>query len=65
VIIFDCNGVLVGSEEIAAAVLAEELTRAGIAITPQPWCTICLDAAPPRCLQRSKQARARWSPCAD
>jgi len=36
VIIFDCNGVLVGSEEIAAAVLAEELTRAGIAITPQP-----------------------------
>lgn len=36
VIIFDCNGVLVDSEEIAAAVLAEELTRAGIAITPQP-----------------------------
>jgi len=34
VIIFDCNGVLVDSEEIAAAVLAEELTRAGIAITP-------------------------------
>jgi beta-phosphoglucomutase-like phosphatase (HAD superfamily) len=35
VIIFDCNGVLVDSEEIAAAVVAEELTRAGIAITPQ------------------------------
>jgi HAD superfamily hydrolase (TIGR01509 family) len=35
VIIFDCNGVLVDSEEIAAAVAAEELTRAGIAITPQ------------------------------
>ena len=34
-IIFDCNGVLVDSEEIAAAVVAEELTRAGIAITPQ------------------------------
>jgi HAD superfamily hydrolase (TIGR01509 family) len=35
VIIFDCNGVLVDSEEIAAAVVAEELTRAGIEITPQ------------------------------
>jgi len=35
VIIFDCNGVLVDSEETAAAVAAEELTRAGIAITPQ------------------------------
>jgi HAD superfamily hydrolase (TIGR01509 family) len=35
VIIFDCNGVLVDSEEIAAAVAAEEFTRAGVAITPQ------------------------------
>jgi HAD superfamily hydrolase (TIGR01509 family) len=35
VIIFDCNGVLVDSEQIAAAVAAEELTREGIAITPE------------------------------
>jgi HAD superfamily hydrolase (TIGR01509 family) len=34
VIIFDCNGVLVDSEQIAAAVAAEELTRFGISITP-------------------------------
>jgi HAD superfamily hydrolase (TIGR01509 family) len=35
VIIFDCNGVLVDSEQIAAAVAADELARAGIAITPE------------------------------
>jgi HAD superfamily hydrolase (TIGR01509 family) len=35
VVIFDCNGVLVDSEPIAAAVAARELARAGIALTPQ------------------------------
>jgi beta-phosphoglucomutase-like phosphatase (HAD superfamily) len=35
VIIFDCNGVLVDSEQIAAAVAAEEFTRVGIPITPE------------------------------
>ena len=35
VIIFDCNGVLVDSEPIAAAVAAEEFTRAGIPLTPE------------------------------
>jgi HAD superfamily hydrolase (TIGR01509 family) len=35
VIIFDCNGVLVDSERIAAAVAAEEFTRAGIALTSE------------------------------
>jgi HAD superfamily hydrolase (TIGR01509 family) len=35
VIIFDCNGVLVDSEPIAAAVAAQELTRVGITITPE------------------------------
>jgi HAD superfamily hydrolase (TIGR01509 family) len=35
VIIFDCNGVLVESEQIAAAVAADEFTRAGIPITPE------------------------------
>ena len=34
-IIFDCNGVLVDSEPIAAAVAAEEFTRAGIPLTPE------------------------------
>jgi len=34
VIIFDCNGVLVDSEQIAAAVAAEEFTRIGIPLTP-------------------------------
>lgn len=34
-IIFDCNGVLVDSEPIATAVLAHELQRAGIQVTPQ------------------------------
>lgn len=33
-IIFDCNGVLVDSEQIAAEVAVEELARAGIAVTP-------------------------------
>jgi HAD superfamily hydrolase (TIGR01509 family) len=33
-IIFDCDGVLVDSEPIAAAVAAEALTRAGFAFTP-------------------------------
>ena len=35
VIIFDCNGVLVDSEQISAAVAADEFTRAGIPITPE------------------------------
>jgi HAD superfamily hydrolase (TIGR01509 family) len=35
VIIFDCNGVLVDSEPIATAVLAQELQRVGIKVTPQ------------------------------
>lgn len=34
-IIFDCNGVLVDGEWIAAAVAADELARAGITITPE------------------------------
>lgn len=34
-IIFDCNGVLVDSEPIATTVLAQELQRAGIQVTPQ------------------------------
>jgi HAD superfamily hydrolase (TIGR01509 family) len=33
-VIFDCNGVLVDSESIAAAVAAEEFTRAGFPLTP-------------------------------
>jgi beta-phosphoglucomutase-like phosphatase (HAD superfamily) len=33
VIIFDCNGVLVDSEPIAAAVAAAEFARIGIPIT--------------------------------
>ncbi|HEY2230819.1 MAG TPA: HAD-IA family hydrolase [Xanthobacteraceae bacterium] len=33
--IFDCNGVLVDSEPIAAAVAARELAREGITLTPQ------------------------------
>jgi HAD superfamily hydrolase (TIGR01509 family) len=35
VIIFDCNGVLVDSERIAATVAAEEFTRVGIRLTPE------------------------------
>jgi HAD superfamily hydrolase (TIGR01509 family) len=35
VIIFDCNGVLVDSEQIAAAAAAEEFARVGIPITPE------------------------------
>lgn len=34
-VIFDCNGVLIDSEPIAAAVAAETFTRAGIPMTPQ------------------------------
>ena len=34
-VIFDCNGVLVDSEPIAAAVAAREFARVGIALTPQ------------------------------
>ena len=34
-IIFDCNGVLVDSERIAAAVAAEEFRRVGIPLTPE------------------------------
>jgi HAD superfamily hydrolase (TIGR01509 family) len=33
-VIFDCNGVLVDSEPIAAAVAANEFARAGVPITP-------------------------------
>ena len=32
-VIFDCNGVLVDSEPIASAVLAEAFKRVGVAIT--------------------------------
>jgi beta-phosphoglucomutase-like phosphatase (HAD superfamily) len=35
VVIFDCNGVLVDSEQIAAEMAVGELARAGIAITPE------------------------------
>jgi HAD superfamily hydrolase (TIGR01509 family) len=35
VIIFDCNGVLVDSEPIAASVAAEEFTRVGVRMTPE------------------------------
>jgi HAD superfamily hydrolase (TIGR01509 family) len=35
VIIFDCNGVLVDSEPIAAAVAAHEFMRCGIPVTPE------------------------------
>jgi len=35
VIIFDCNGVLVDSEQIAAAAAADEFARAGIPIAPE------------------------------
>jgi HAD superfamily hydrolase (TIGR01509 family) len=35
VIIFDCNGVLVDSELIAAAVAAQEFTRVGVPMTPE------------------------------
>ena len=34
-LIFDCNGVLVDSEAIVATVAAQELTRAGIAMSPE------------------------------
>lgn len=34
VIIFDCNGVLVDSEPIAATVAAQEFARAGVPVTP-------------------------------
>ena len=33
-VIFDCNGVLVDSEQIAAAAAADEFARAGIPIAP-------------------------------
>jgi len=35
VLIFDCNGVLVDSEAIAATVASQELTRAGFAVSPE------------------------------
>jgi len=35
VVIFDCNGVLVDSEQITAAAAADEFARAGIPITPE------------------------------
>jgi beta-phosphoglucomutase-like phosphatase (HAD superfamily) len=34
VVIFDCNGVLIDSEPLAAAVAAHEFQRIGIALTP-------------------------------
>lgn len=34
-VIFDCNGVLVDSEPIAAAVIAQEFDRAGFPVTPE------------------------------
>ena len=34
-VIFDCNGVLVDSEPIAASVAAQEFMRAGIPVTPE------------------------------
>ena len=34
-LIFDCNGVLVDSEAIAATVASQELTRAGFKVSPE------------------------------
>ena len=33
-VIFDCNGVLVESEQLATAVVSQEFVRAGFALTP-------------------------------
>jgi len=37
VVIFDCNGVLVDSEPIAAAVAAQEFMRAGVPLSALTW----------------------------
>ena len=47
-IIFDCNGVLVDSEQIAAAVAAEEFARIGIPVTPELVMPLFLRAPPSR-----------------
>jgi HAD superfamily hydrolase (TIGR01509 family) len=46
VIIFDCNGVLVDSEPIAAAVAAEEFARAGIPLGPELVAQLCFGRRP-------------------
>ena len=44
-IIFDCNGVLVDSEPIATAVVAQEFHRAGFGISPEVIARYASDAA--------------------
>jgi beta-phosphoglucomutase-like phosphatase (HAD superfamily) len=53
-VIFDCNGVLVDSEPIAAAVAAEEFTRAGFPLTAEIIAAISPGAAAPTCWPRWK-----------
>ncbi len=67
VIIFDCNGVLVDSEQIAAAVAAEEFTRVGIPMTAELVMPLFLRAPAGRHVRDRRggdraQAAARISP---
>jgi HAD superfamily hydrolase (TIGR01509 family) len=45
-VIFDCNGVLVDSELIAANVIAEEFNRAGVPVTPDAAMRYCVGRRP-------------------
>lgn len=49
-VIFDCDGVLVDSEQIAQEVLSELLTRAGVAMTPDEVFTHFFGKTVPQCI---------------
>jgi HAD superfamily hydrolase (TIGR01509 family) len=62
VIIFDCNGVLVDSEPIAAAVAAAEFARIGIPITPEQVATYFFGRRPDDMLAVVERATRRRLP---
>ena len=59
---FDCNGVLVDSEPIAAAVAAAEFARIGIPITPEQVVTYFFGRRPDDMLAVVERATRRRLP---
>lgn len=54
-IIFDCDGVLVDSEQIAQEVLSDLLTQAGVAMSPEEVFTHFFGKTVPQCIEIAEQ----------
>ena len=58
-VIFDCNGVLVDSEQLATAIVSQEFMRAGFPLTPDIVAHYFTGRRPPTCSPRWKSPPAQ------